>query len=73
MLAGANIGQEQSAESTYPRQGESGYGWLPKFSGDFHVQKCIYGEIFVTIRSVFLEIRAKLQKTLYLAVLKNSF
>ena len=32
------------------RDAETVRGWLPKFDGNFLVQRCIFGKIFIKIR-----------------------
>ena len=50
-------------------ESDSKYASLPKFNGDFSVQRCIYDKIFMKIRSVFFSetCRTKSGKTPYLA------
>ena len=48
-----------------------GYRWLPKFNGDFHVQRYIYGQIFMKIRLVRQRYEPNCRKMPYIAVLKN--
>jgi len=46
-------------------------GLLPKFNGDFLVQRYVLWQIFMKIRPVFQRYEANHGKMLYLAVLKN--
>ena len=48
-------------------------GWLPKFNEDFFLQRYIWDKIFLKIRSLFREIRAKYcgKMPYHLTVLKN--